>query len=56
MMNGKIVLGIKMDLKEAQEILKQHNFTLNEWKITEDGDRVYEQIPIGYLKETETKQ
>lgn len=51
MTNGKIVSGIKMDLKEAQEILKQHNFTLNEWKITEDGDRVYEQIPIGYLKD-----
>ena len=51
MTNGKIVLGIKMDLKEAQEILKQHNFTLNEWRYTDDGNRVYEQFPIGYLKD-----
>ncbi|MBO7210263.1 MAG: hypothetical protein J6V44_04510 [Methanobrevibacter sp.] len=39
-----------MDLKEAQEILKEHNFTLNEWRYTDDGNRVYEQIPIGTLK------
>lgn len=51
MTNGKIVLGIKMDLKEAQEILKEHNFTLNEWRYTDDGNRVYEQFPIGYLKD-----
>ena len=51
MTNGKIVLGIKMDLKEAQEILKEHNFTLNEWRYTDDGNRVYEQIPIGTLKD-----
>ena len=43
-------MGIKMNLKEAQEILKEHNFTLNEWRYTDDGSRVYEQIPIGYLK------
>lgn len=40
-----------MDLKEAQEILKEHNFTLNEWHYTDDGNRVYEQFPIGYLKD-----
>ena len=51
MTNGKIVLGIKMDLKEAQEILKEHNFTLNEWRYTDAGNRVYEQFPIGYLKD-----
>ena len=39
-----------MNLKEAQEILKQHNFTLNEWHYVDDGERVYEQFPIGYLK------
>ena len=39
-----------MNLKEAQEILKQHNFTLNEWHYVDDGNRVYEQFPIGYLK------
>ena len=50
MMNGKIVSGIKMNLKEAQEILKQHNFTLNEWRYTDDRNRVYEQFHIGYLK------
>lgn len=41
----------KMELKEAQEILKQHNFTLNEWRYTDDGNRVYEQFLIGHLKE-----
>lgn len=51
MTNGKIVLGIKMNLKEAQEILKQHNFTLNEWHYTDDGNSVHEQFPIGYLKD-----
>ena len=51
MMNGRIVSGIKMNLKEAQEILKQHNFTLNEWHYTDDGNRVYEQFPIGTLKD-----
>ena len=50
MMNGRIVSGIKMNLKEAQEILKQHNFTLNEWRYTDDRNRVYEQFHIGYLK------
>ena len=50
MMNGKIVSDIKMNLKEAQEILKQHNFTLNEWRYTDDRNRVYEQFHIGYLK------
>lgn len=40
-----------MDLKEAQEILKEHNFTLNEWRYTDDGTRVYEQFPIGTLKD-----
>ena len=49
-MNGKIVSDIKMNLKEAQEILKQHNFTLNEWRYTDDRNRVYEQFHIGYLK------
>ena len=44
-------MGIKMDLKEAQEILKEHNFTLNEWRYTDDGSRVYEQFPIGTLKD-----
>jgi hypothetical protein len=50
-MNGRIVSGIKMNLKEAQEILKQHNYTLNEWRISDDGERVFEQIQIGHLKE-----
>ena len=40
-----------MDLKEAQEILKEHNFTLNEWHYTDDGNRVYEQFLIGHLKD-----
>lgn len=40
-----------MDLNEAKQILKQHNFTLNEWHYTDDGNRVYEQFPIGQLKE-----
>ena len=40
-----------MELNEAQEILKQHNFTLNEWRYTDDGNRVYEQFLIGHLKE-----
>lgn len=40
-----------MELKEAKEILKEHNFTLNEWHYTDDGNRVYEQFPIGYLKD-----
>ena len=39
-----------MNLNEAQEILKQHNFILNEWHYVDDGNRVYEQFPIGYLK------
>lgn len=43
--------SIKMDLKEAQEILKEHNFTLNEWRYTDDGNSVYEQFPIGTLKD-----
>ncbi len=40
-----------MNLKEAQEILKEHNFTLNEWRYTDNGNRVYEQFQIGYLKD-----
>lgn len=40
-----------MQLVEAIEILKQHNFTLNEWHYTDDGNRVYEQFQIGYLKD-----
>lgn len=51
MTNGKIVSGIKMNLKEAQEILKHHNYTLNEWRTTDDGNRVYEQFQIGHLKD-----
>ena len=40
-----------MLLSEAKQILKQHNFILNEWRITDDGERVFEQIQIGHLKE-----
>ena len=40
-----------MNLKEAQEILKEHNFILNEWHYVDDGNRVYEQFHIGYLKD-----
>lgn len=40
-----------MLLNEAKQILKQHNFTLNEWHYTDDGERVFEQIQIGHLKE-----
>lgn len=43
-------MGIKMNLNEAKEILKQHNFTLNEWHSTDDGNRVYEEFPIGHLR------
>lgn len=47
MTNGKIVLGIKMDLIEAQEILIKNNFILE----NTDDERIYKQFPIGYLKD-----
>lgn len=48
-MNGRIVLGIKMNLKEAQEILTKNKFILEK---TNDG-RIYKEFPIGYLKDDE---
>ena len=48
-MNGRIVLGIKMNLNEAQEILAKNKFILEK---TNDG-RIYKEFPIGYLKDDE---
>ena len=44
-----IVVGIKMNLKEAQEILTKNKFILEK---TNDG-RIYKEFPIGYLKDDE---
>lgn len=42
-------MGIKMNLKEAQEILTKNKFILEK---TNDG-RIYKEFPIGYLKDDE---